>query len=68
MHAWIDLILKPYTDKIDVRILGRQHPVIILDAYHVHEMGLIVNFIQLMAIEVLHIWAPGRLCILVSAY
>ena len=30
-------------------------PIIILDAYRVHQMGLVVNRIQMMGIEVIHI-------------
>ena len=55
MHAWIDLILKPYKDEIDARNPGGQTSILILDAYHVHHMGSIVNHIQLMGIEVIHI-------------
>jgi len=34
-----------------------QPPIIILDAYCVHQMGSVVNHIQMMGIEVIHIQA-----------
>lgn len=52
MHALIDLILKPYKGEIDERNLGGQPPVLIFDA---NIMLLIVNHIQLMEVEVIHI-------------
>jgi len=55
MHAWIDVILKPYKDEIDAQSPGGQPPVLILDSYHVHQMGSVVNRIQSMRIEVIHI-------------
>jgi hypothetical protein len=41
MHAWIDVILKPYKDEIDARNPGVQPLVLIVDSYHVHQMGLV---------------------------
>ncbi len=55
MHAWIDIVLKPYKDEIDARNPGGQPPVLILDSYRVHQMGSVVNRIQSMGIEVIHI-------------
>jgi hypothetical protein len=55
MHAWIDAILKPYKDEKDARDPGGLPPIFILDAYHIHQMGLVMNRIQEMGIEVLHI-------------
>jgi hypothetical protein len=53
--AWIDDILKPYKDKKDARDPGGPPPILILDAYRVHQMGSVVNCIQEVGIEVLHI-------------
>ena len=55
MHAWIEAILKPYKDKKDARYPGSPPPILILDAYRIHQMGSVVNRIQEMGIEVLHI-------------
>jgi hypothetical protein len=54
MDKWIDLVLIPW--KID-KAPGIV-PLLILDAYHVHMMGNIVNRIQSLGIEVVHI-PPG---------
>jgi len=55
MHAWISAVIKPYKDENDVRDPGRSPPILILDAYRVCQMGLVVNCIQEMGIEVMHI-------------
>jgi hypothetical protein len=55
MHLWIDLVLKPYSDAKDVRDPHGPPLVLILDAYRVHQMGSVVNRIQEMGIEVIHI-------------
>jgi hypothetical protein len=55
MHVWIDAVLKPYKDKKDARDPGGPPPILILDAYRIHQMGLVVNRIQEMGIEVMHI-------------
>jgi hypothetical protein len=54
MDKWIDLVLIPW--KID-KAPGIV-PLLILDAYHVHMMGNIVNRIQSLGIEVIRI-PPG---------
>jgi hypothetical protein len=55
MHAWIDLVLTPYKKERDERDPDGPPPILILDAYRVHQMGSIVNRIQMMGIEVIHI-------------
>jgi len=55
MHAWIEAVLKPCKDEKDARDPGVPPPILILDTYRVHQMGSVVNRIQEMGIEVLHI-------------
>ena len=55
MHAWIDVVLKPYKDDKDERDPDGPPPILILDAYRIHQMGSVVNRIQMMGIEVIHI-------------
>jgi hypothetical protein len=57
MHAWIDLVLKPYKDEKDRHDPGGPPLLLVLDSYRVHLMGSVVNKIQEMGVEVLHI--PG---------
>ena len=54
MNQWIDLVLVPWKNAKAPGIV----PLLILDAYHVHMMGNIVNRIQSLGIEVVHI-PPG---------
>ena len=51
MNKWIDLVLIPWrnTKAPDVT------PLLIIDVYQVHMMGNIVNKIQSLGIEVVHI-------------
>jgi hypothetical protein len=55
MHAWIDLVLNPFKDEKDARDPGGPPPILVLDAYHVHMMGSVVNCIQFMGIEMIQI-------------
>ena len=55
MNAWIEVILKPWKDHRDANNPSIQPPILVLDAYNVHQMGSVVNHIQMMEIEVLHI-------------
>ena len=55
MHEWVDVILKPWKEARDVHNPSMQSPIIILDAYRVHQMGSVVNHIQMLGIEVIHI-------------
>lgn len=57
MHLWIDLVLKPYNDAKEERDPGGQPLVLILDSYRVHMIGSVVNKLNQMGIEVIHI--PG---------
>ena len=57
MHVWVQVILKPWKEARDSNNPSMQPPIIILDAYRVHQMGSVVNHIQMMGIEVLHILA-----------
>ena len=55
MHLWIDRVLKLYKDKRDECDPFTLPLVLIPDAYRVHQMGSVVNRIQEMGIEVVHI-------------
>ena len=55
MHQWIDDVLKPWKDEQDIASQSVEPPILILDAYRVHQMGSVVNRIQGMGIEVVHI-------------
>jgi hypothetical protein len=54
MNKWIDLVLVPWKNTKALEVV----PIIILDAYHIHMMGNIVNRIQSLGIDVVHI-PPG---------
>ena len=43
MHEWVVKVLKPQKDDPDVNNPSIEPPILILDAYHVHEMGSLVN-------------------------
>jgi hypothetical protein len=51
MNKWTELVLIPWKNSRDPSVT----PLLILDAYRVHMMGLIVNRIQALGIEVQHI-------------
>jgi hypothetical protein len=51
MMRWIDLVLVPWKNAKAPGIV----PTLILDACHVHMMGNVVNCIQSLGIEVIHI-------------
>jgi hypothetical protein len=53
MIAWVDKILKPYVADAPKDII----PLLILDSYRCHMMGLVVQRIQELGVEVRHI--PG---------
>ena len=55
MSEWIDLVLKPWKDDRDANNPSIQPPILVLDAYRVHQVGSLVNQIQAMGIEVVHI-------------
>jgi hypothetical protein len=55
MHEWVGAVLKPWKDARDANNPSFHPPIIILDAYRVHQMGSMVNHIQMMGIKVLHI-------------
>ena len=57
MHAWIDVVLTHYKEEKDKRDPGGPPLLLVLDLYRVCLMGSVVNRIQEMGIEVLHI--PG---------
>jgi hypothetical protein len=54
MSKWIDVVLIPWRNEKGPDVI----PILILDAYRVHMMGNIVNRIQSLGIEVVHI-PPG---------
>jgi hypothetical protein len=51
MNRWIDQVLVPWKMTMPPGVV----PILVLDAYLVHMMGSIVNRIQSLGIEVLHI-------------
>jgi hypothetical protein len=55
MHEWVDVVLAPWKAARDAEMRGGDPPLLILDAYRVHQMGSVVNKIQSMGIEVVHI-------------
>jgi hypothetical protein len=55
MHEWVEAVLKPWKEERDANNPSMQPPIIILDAYRVHQMGSVVNHIQMLGIEVIHI-------------
>ena len=46
MHAWIDLVLTPHKEERDQRDPDGTPPILILDAYRIHQMGSIVDHIR----------------------
>jgi hypothetical protein len=57
MNEWIDTILQLWKANRDDNNPSVEPPILILDVYRVHQMGLVVNWIQAMGIEVVHIRA-----------
>ena len=55
MHKWIKVVLHPWKEMQDLNQPCTQPPILILDAYCMHQMGSVVNRIQSMGIEVIHI-------------
>jgi hypothetical protein len=55
MHEWINVVLAPWKADRDENNMSGEPPLLILDAYRVHQMGSVVNRIQSMGIEVVHI-------------
>ncbi len=55
MLEWVAKVLKPWKDHRDASNPYAEPPLLILDAYRIHKMGSVVNRIQMMGIEVLHI-------------
>ena len=55
MHEWIDVVLAPWKAAHDENRMGGSPPLLILGAYRVHQMGSVVNQIQLMCNKVVHI-------------
>jgi hypothetical protein len=52
MNEWIDVILTPWKADRDANNPSLQPPILVLDAYRVHQMGSVVNRIQAMGIQV----------------
>ena len=55
MHDWVEKVLTPWKVHRDANNPSVEPPLLILDAYRIHQMGSVVNRIQMMGIEVLHI-------------
>ncbi len=55
MNEWIDAVLQPWKVGRDANNPSVEPPILILDAYRIHHMGTVVNRIQSMGIEVVHI-------------
>ena len=58
MNNWIDGILMPWKEHCNANNPSLLPPILILDAYRVHQMGSVVLRIQSLGIEVVHI-PPG---------
>jgi hypothetical protein len=43
MNVWIDGVLQVWKDQCDANNPSIQPPILILDVYHVHQMGSVVN-------------------------
>ena len=43
MNEWIDIILQPGKDQCNANNPSIQPPIPILDTYHVHQMGSVMN-------------------------
>jgi hypothetical protein len=52
MQMWVHLVLKPHDEMAPG---GIQLPVLLLDSYRCHMMASIVNNIQDLGVEILHI-------------
>jgi hypothetical protein len=57
MNKWIDIVHIPWKNAKAPGII----PILILDAYHAHMVGNIVNRIQSLGIEVIHIPAGSHI-------
>jgi hypothetical protein len=55
MNEWIDIILQPWKANQDENNPSVKPSILVLDAYRVHQMGSVINRIQSMGIEVVHI-------------
>ena len=54
MQAWINLVLTPYKEERDQQDPDGPPPILIPDASCIHQMGSVVNHIQMMGIKVIH--------------
>jgi hypothetical protein len=59
-HEWIDVVLAPWKAAWDEKNTSCDPPLLIGSDYRVHQMGSVVNQIQSMGIEVVHIPAGCR--------
>ena len=55
MNKWIDIILQLWKDHHDANNPSIQPPSLMLVTCHMHQMGSVVNLIQSMGIQVVHI-------------
>jgi hypothetical protein len=55
MHKWNDVVLKPWKDAQDVSNPSAEPPNLVVDVYCIHQIASVVNLIQSMGIEVVHI-------------
>jgi len=55
MNEWIGIVLMPWKANCDANNPSLQPPILVLDAYHVYQLGLVDNRILVMGIEVTHI-------------
>lgn len=55
MNDWIDIVLQQWKEKQDDNNPSVEPPILILDAYCMHQMGSVIKQIQSMGIEVMHI-------------
>jgi hypothetical protein len=57
MNEWIGAILQPWKANRDKNNPSVKPLILVLDAYRVHQMDSVINWIQLMVIEAIHILA-----------
>ena len=55
MTEWIDVVLMPWKADRDANNPSLQPPILVLDAYRVHQMGSVVNQIQSMGTEAIQV-------------
>jgi hypothetical protein len=55
MNEWINVVLKSWKANRDKNNPSVEPPILVIDAYFMHQMGSVINRIQSKGIEVMHI-------------